>query len=55
MILKKILYFIIVLAISAIYPVFQYSQGKMVIIDTITITLITFAVLHLLYKINTKR
>lgn len=55
MLLKKIIYFIIVLLISSIYPVYQYTQNDMAGIDAFTTTIIIFAIIHILYKINTHK
>ncbi len=52
MILKKIIYFIIVLVLSAAYPTYQYMHNQMTGIDVFTYTVITFVIIHILYRIN---
>lgn len=55
MLVKNIIYFIVMLVISASYPTYAYMKNNMPIIDAITTTVIIFVVLHILYKINTRQ
>lgn len=52
MILKQIIYFVIVLVLSATYPTYQYIYNQMGGIDAFTYTVITFVIIHILYRIN---